>query len=122
MQIKERDCEETEDCVIYKRGKVYWFEFRFKGQRIQQSTHQRNAVKARDLESKCRTRLIDGEAGIKERKNVPTLEAFKPIFMEWVRIGEGQRAHAGVLRNLLPEACATTKPWPKPRWIRSTRQ
>jgi integrase len=71
--------------VIYKRGKVYWFEFRFKGQRIQQSTHQRNAVKARDLESKCRTRLIDGEAGIKERKNVPTLEAFKPIFMEWVR-------------------------------------
>jgi hypothetical protein len=27
---------------IYKRGDVYWYEFQFKGQRIQESSHTSN--------------------------------------------------------------------------------
>lgn len=73
--------------MIYKRGKIYWYEFRFKGKRIQKSTMQKNADKARDAESVARTRLVNGVLGIErqEPKIVPTLEAFKPMFIEWVR-------------------------------------
>jgi hypothetical protein len=73
--------------VIYKRGKVYWYEFRFKGKRIQKSTMQKNADKARDAESAERMRLVSGVLGIERQqpKVVPTLESFKITFMEWVR-------------------------------------
>jgi integrase len=73
--------------VIYKRGTIYWFEFRFKGKRIQKSTMQKNAGKAREAESAERMRLVSGVLGIERRqpKVVPTLEAFKTTFMEWVR-------------------------------------
>jgi integrase len=81
--------------VIYKRGKVYWYEFRFKGKRIQKSTMQKNADKARDAESVARTRLVNGVLGIERQqaKVVPTLESFKTTFMVWVRSAlENQRS------------------------------
>lgn len=73
--------------MIYKRGRVYWFNFVFNGQHIQKSTRQKNAQVARDAEAAERLRLIKGEHGI-ERKTpqaCPTLEEFKTTFMEWVR-------------------------------------
>src|SRR5215469_9880932 len=73
--------------MIYKRGRVYWFEFVFNNERIRMSTRQGNAQKARDAEAVYRKRLIDGELGIerKEKQPCPTLKDFKPTFMEWVR-------------------------------------
>ena len=73
--------------MIYRRGEVWWFEFRFKGKRVQKSTLQKNAATARHAEAAERTRLVTGVLGIERQqpKNVPTLEAFKPTFMEWVR-------------------------------------
>src|ERR1022692_1930007 len=65
---------------IYKRGDVYWYEFRFKGERIQESTHTGNKDAARQIEAAHRVRLAKGEAGINERPAAPTLADFAPRF------------------------------------------
>ncbi|HKD64602.1 MAG TPA: site-specific integrase [Candidatus Acidoferrales bacterium] len=53
---------------VFKRGRVYWFEFVFNGERIQRSTKQLNRQVAVDIESAFRTSLAKGEVGIKEPK------------------------------------------------------
>jgi integrase len=72
--------------MIYKRGNVYWFEFRFQGKRIQQSTKQRNADKARDLESIYRSNLVNRRAGIEPTKEIPTLTDFQSRFLDEIRL------------------------------------
>jgi site-specific recombinase XerD len=73
--------------MIYKRGKSYWFHFRYNGEHIQKSTHQGNKQVARDAEAAERLRLIKCELGIdrKVKPPCPTLKDFKATFMEWVR-------------------------------------
>lgn len=73
--------------MIYRRGKIWWFNFVYNGRHIQKSTRQRNAQVARDAEAAERMRLVKGELGV-DRKSIqarPTLEEFKTTFMEWVR-------------------------------------
>ena len=65
---------------LYKRGDIYWYEFRFKGGRIQESAHTGNKDAARQIESAHRVRLAKGEAGINERPAAPTLAEFGPRF------------------------------------------
>lgn len=73
--------------MIYKRGRVYWFNFVYNGRHVQKSTRQRNAQVARDAEAAERLRLVKGELGIerKVKPPCPTLKDFKKAFMEWVR-------------------------------------
>ncbi|HTR34922.1 MAG TPA: site-specific integrase [Bryobacteraceae bacterium] len=66
--------------AIYKRGDTYWYEFRFNGERIQQSAQTENKDAARQIEAAHRVRLAKGEAGIHERPPAPTLEEFAPRF------------------------------------------
>lgn len=70
---------------IFKRGRVYWYHFVFNGQHVQESTKQGNPRVARQIEAAHRTSLAKGEVGIRDKKPVPTLEAFKNTFVEWVR-------------------------------------
>ncbi len=67
---------------IYKQGNkgTYWYEFSFRGKRIRQSTRQRNANLARDMEAAHRTALLKGEVGIKDRSKMPTVAQFVPRF------------------------------------------
>jgi len=65
---------------LYKRGEVYWYEFRFNGARVQESAQTGNKDAARQIEAAHRVRLAKGEAGIKERVRVPTLTDFAPRF------------------------------------------
>jgi len=73
--------------MIYKRGRIYWFNFVYNGEHIQESTRQGNAQVARDAEAAKRLRLIKGELGIERKLKppCPTLKDFKETFMEWVR-------------------------------------
>lgn len=57
---------------IFKRGRIYWYEFVLRGQRIQESTHQTNNREAMNMESVQKTRLAQGEVGIITRKQAPT--------------------------------------------------
>jgi integrase len=70
---------------IFKRGRTYWFNFIFHGERVQQSTRQRNPNVARQIESAYRTKLAKGEVGITERKPVPTFSVFEKRFREEMR-------------------------------------
>lgn len=70
---------------IFKRGRVYWYHFIFSGRHVQESTKQGNPRVARQMEAAHRTALAKGEVGIREKKPVPTLHAFKTAFIDWVR-------------------------------------
>src|SRR5262245_45545801 len=50
--------------AVYKRGKTYWYKFRFDGERIQQSTKTRNKEAALKIEAAERTRLAMVKAGL----------------------------------------------------------
>jgi integrase len=70
--------------AIYKRGKVYWYKFRWYGKLIRESTKQGNDKVARQMEAAHRTSLAKGEVGIRERKTAPTLSEFaEKQFLPW---------------------------------------
>ena len=71
--------------AIYKRGKVYWYQFVFNRERIQKSTKQGNPRVARQMEAAHRTALAKGEAGIFDRTPAPTLKIFASRFMDAIR-------------------------------------
>jgi integrase len=61
---------------IFKRGRIYWYNFVFNGRHIQESTKQGNPRVARQIEAAHRTALAKGEVGIREKKLTPTLKEF----------------------------------------------
>jgi integrase len=75
--------------AIFKRGNVYWFEFVFSGQRIQQSTKQGSRKAAIDIESAYRTALAKGEVGITPKEKaepIPTVGDFlSKRFLPWAQ-------------------------------------
>ena len=62
--------------MIYKRGRVYWYKFVWQGETIRESTKQGNDKVARQMEAAHRTSLAKGEAGIRDKKPIPTLKRF----------------------------------------------
>jgi len=72
--------------AIYKRGRVYWYQFVFRDQRIQCSTKQGNPRVARQIEAAHKTRLAKGEVGIAEPKKVATLREFGPRFKAEIKV------------------------------------
>jgi len=62
--------------AIYKRGKIYWYKFRWNGESIRESTKQGNNVIARNMESAHRTALANGLVGIREKKDSTHVERF----------------------------------------------
>ena len=47
--------------AIYKRGKMYWFNFVFNGEHVQRPTKQGNPRVARQIEAAYKTQLAKGE-------------------------------------------------------------
>ena len=71
---------------IRKRGKKYWYRFRWKGEVVEESTGQSNKEVARQMEAAYRTALAKGEVGIRDRKPVPTVkESAERHFLPFVR-------------------------------------
>jgi hypothetical protein len=84
--------------AVYKRGKTYWYEFQFNGERIQQSAQTANRDTAQQIEAADRVRLATGDAGIEKRPEAPTLREFSTEFMNEIRMGPNHRGQdrAGV--------------------------
>lgn len=61
--------------AVYKRGKTYWYEFWFDGERIRESAKVKNKRDAETIEAAKRTQLAKGEVGID-----PPEPAEMPIF------------------------------------------
>jgi site-specific recombinase XerC len=61
---------------VYKRGRVWWYRFTWKGEAIRESTKQTNKRVAEQIEAVHKTSLAKGEVGIRDRAAVPTLDKF----------------------------------------------
>jgi integrase len=61
---------------LYKRGKIWWYKFKFRGEPYRDTTHHTNRNEAAKVEAKVRTDLANGVVGIRKRKIAPTLERF----------------------------------------------
>lgn len=75
--------------MVFKRpnSKNYWFEFSWRGQRIQESAKTTNKRAAEQIEAARRLQLAKGEVGIVERQVVPTLKNFLTArFLPWVQV------------------------------------
>lgn len=72
--------------ALFKRGKVWWYNFWWDSEHVQQSTHQTNKRVAQQMESAHRTRLAKGEVGIEERKPAPILKDFANRFKEAIEV------------------------------------
>jgi integrase len=72
--------------AVYKRGRIWWYKFTWKGEPVRESTKQTNKRVAEQIEAAHRTALAKGEVGIREKKPVPTLVQFaKNDFLPYIR-------------------------------------
>jgi len=62
--------------AVYKRGRVWWYRFTWRGEPIRESTKQTNKRVAEQIEAAHKTSLAKGEVGIRDRKPAPTLREF----------------------------------------------
>jgi integrase len=70
--------------AVYKRGKVWWYKFNWKGESIRKSTKQNNKRVAAQMEAARKTELAKGEVGLEDRKQVPTFAEFSSRFEEYI--------------------------------------
>ena len=69
---------------VYRRGKVYWYDFWFRGQRIRESTGLSNRTAAIHAEAIHKAQLAEGRAGIVRREPCPRFEDFvNSEFLPW---------------------------------------
>lgn len=66
--------------AVYKRGKVYWFEYVQEGKRHRVSTETTDPKAARRIAAKIRVDLAEGRVNIRKREPAPTLREFAPRF------------------------------------------
>lgn len=66
-----------------KRGKIWWYEFRFDGKRYRLSSKVSNKNEAREIAAAYRTALAKGEVGIVERKAIPNFKKAMKDFLDW---------------------------------------
>ena len=69
--------------AIYKRGRVYWYEFSLHGWRYRASTKRANRQQALHVESSHRTRLLDQTQGIPNPVAIPPFGEFADKFLAW---------------------------------------
>ena len=62
-----------EPLSVFKRGNIYWYKFTWGGKRIQESTRQSNYRAAVNIENDAKTKLAQGNAGIRIKKDAGTL-------------------------------------------------
>jgi len=88
--------------AVFKRGRVYWFEFEFRKQRIQRSTKQRSRQAAKEIEAAYRTALAKGQVGIFDKALPPRFREFVPRFKESITVKPATVEYYGEkLRRLL---------------------
>lgn len=73
---------------LYRRGKVWWMDFRFCGQRIQETTRMTSITRAKEVEEKRKQALKDGAAGIKKAQQ-PLL--FATAAEEYIALARGKK-------------------------------
>src|SRR5438132_14417992 len=66
----------------FRNSKVYWMDFFFQAQRIQESTGTRSKTLAKRIEAKRRRELEEGAAGIRKRQHPRLLSVAAGAWLE----------------------------------------
>ena len=69
--------------AVYRRGKIWWYEFEFQGRRIRESSGFTNKTAALRAEAKRKGDLIDRRAGFSQVKIAPKFEEYVEQFLAW---------------------------------------
>jgi integrase len=70
---------------VYKRGRVYWYNFEFQSKRHQGTTRLRNERLARQFEAKVKSDLALGLVGLATMKPAPRFDKYAEQFRNFVR-------------------------------------
>src|ERR1700732_2730681 len=68
---------------VYRRGKTWWYVFKFGGRKIQEPSVSRNKTAAVRAEAKRRIDLLERRAGFTKLKLAPKFEEFVKQFLDW---------------------------------------
>ena len=98
--------------AVYRRGKIWWYKFRFEGRRIQESSGFTNRTAALRAEAKRKADLLDRRLGFARRKLLPKFEEFVPTFLAW-----SEQQHRPKTHELHKGNCGTLKRYFGGRWM-----
>lgn len=78
--------------AVFKRGRVWWYKFTWRGQEIRETTRQGNKRIAEQMEAARKTGLAKGEAGIRQKEPPPDVRTFiNERFLPYVRTRYSER-------------------------------
>ena len=97
---------------VYKRGKIWWFNFSFEGRHVQESSGFTNKTAAIRAEAIRRTELLNRRAGFKKAKAIPKFEEFVEKFLDW-----SEQQHKPKTRALHGTNCETLLRFFKGNWL-----
>jgi Phage integrase family len=86
--------------VIYKRHKIYWYDFTFQGRRYQESTHISNREEALDIEAARRTELARGEVGLVDRPKYTIHQLLDRLEARWRMEHKAPKQNLSVLKRV----------------------
>jgi integrase len=69
--------------AVYRRGKIWWYNFEFQGRHIQESSGFTTKTRAIRAEAKRRAVLLDRRAGFKQARLAGKFEEHVTEFLEW---------------------------------------
>ena len=98
--------------AIYRRGKIYWYNFMFHGRHIQESSGFTNKTAAIRAEAKRRMEWLEHRAGFKKVKPAPRFEEHVEQFLEW-----SKRQHRAKTRELHGTNCDTLLRFFRGYWL-----
>jgi integrase len=80
--------------AVYRRGKIWWYGFKFQGRKIQESTGFSNKTAALRCEAKRKADMLDRRAGFIKAKLAPKFEDYVKEFLEWSEQQHKPKTHA----------------------------
>jgi integrase len=92
--------------MLYRRGRTWWYEFSFLGQRVRESTHSASRTVARDAAAHRRRKLEESVNGLRDKRRRPLL--FSVAAREYLELKKGNirpstyRIESKNLDHLLP--------------------
>jgi integrase len=88
--------------AVYRRGKIWWYNFEFQGRHIQESSGFTTKTRAIQAEAKRRSELLDRRAGFTQTKLAGKFDEHVTEFLEW-----STRQHRPKTRELHGTNCDT---------------
>lgn len=80
--------------AVYRRGRIWWYTFKFQGRHVQESSGFTNKTAALRAEAKRRSELLDRRAGFTRVKLPPKFEAYVEPFLKWSQQQHKPKTHA----------------------------